>query len=166
METLVAILLAGAVIAYIGYPLFRPRVEDEEQPEAEETKLAEVIAQKESMLAAIAELDFDRAMGNLSEKDYQELRDKYKLRTLALMKKQDELAQAEEPSRVVQQMPAGRTKEVCSSCGGKISAGDRFCASCGNPVGERCPNCGAEYGSDDVFCANCGQRLAGTGRRR
>ncbi len=167
METLIAIILAGAVITFIGYPLFKPRFGEEVQPEPEETVLDEIVSQKESTLSAIAELDFDHAMGNLSEADYQDLRDKYKLKALALLKKEDELAKpADEATEAAPEEPKRKTKGVCGSCGASVGAGDRFCANCGNPLGKGCPNCGADHGPDDAFCASCGQPLASAAQRR
>ncbi|MDA8187827.1 MAG: zinc ribbon domain-containing protein [Dehalococcoidales bacterium] len=176
METLIAVLLAGTVLAYIGYPLLKPRVPDEEQTEIEETELDEVLAQKETTLSAIAELDFDHAMGNLSEKDYRELRERYKLKALILMKQEDELAEIEEESDAEDTQASSdesadgprdrRTQRRCASCGTAVDADDRFCARCGAKTGGRgCPGCGTAYEPDDAFCANCGHRLPAKGRK-
>ena len=176
METLVAILLAGLVITYVGYPLLQPPRIEEEEPEPKETRLGEVVAQKESTLEAIAELDFDHAMGNLSETDYQELRDRYRLKALALLKQEDEMVQevVAKPNEVVEEaVVAGDAKprkqgvlKHCSSCGTPLATGDRFCAACGNPFGgSGCPNCGAHNEPGDAFCAKCGQKLLAKGRK-
>lgn len=163
METLVAIILAGAVITYIGYPLFRPRTEINEEPEMDNRELDEVVAEKESTLAAIAELDFDRAMGNLSEEDYRDLRDKYRLKALALLKREDELVKAD--AAASPRFSSAESGRSCAACGREIEPGDRFCAGCGRPVALACPSCGAQHAPEDAFCAKCGQRLIKPRRR-
>jgi membrane protease subunit (stomatin/prohibitin family) len=56
----------------------------------------------------------------------------------------------------------------CSKCGGMVPAGNRFCPSCGNPMGgpaaapqgPPCPKCGQPTTVGVKFCPNCGASLA------
>jgi membrane protease subunit (stomatin/prohibitin family) len=56
----------------------------------------------------------------------------------------------------------------CSKCGGLVPSGNRFCPSCGNPMGgpaapaqgPPCPKCGQPTQAGLKFCANCGASLA------
>lgn len=52
--------------------------------------------------------------------------------------------------------PAG---SFCPNCGSAVSAGQRFCAQCGNPLARTCPGCGANVDQNARFCAQCGQKL-------
>lgn len=55
-------------------------------------------------------------------------------------------------------MPAS----VCAVCHSPLSAGAKFCSSCGAPVQARrtCPGCGAEVGEGARFCSDCGTKLS------
>ncbi|MBI2955575.1 MAG: zinc ribbon domain-containing protein [Chloroflexi bacterium] len=168
METIVAMILAIITIGFVGYPLLKTNPEDATEPaQEEETVEDELSSQKEATYGAISELDFDHAMGNLSDQDYNELRERYKLKALALMKLIDEAEKANPPAQspeprlddARQTREGGATRTFCSGCGAKAGPDDRFCARCGKPLVSGCPSCGAAYDPGDTFCAGCGQRL-------
>ncbi|MCL5960587.1 MAG: zinc ribbon domain-containing protein [Chloroflexi bacterium] len=168
METIVAMIMAGVVIAFVGYPLLRASPEEVAEPFVEEESVEdELAAQKEATYAAISELDFDHAMGNLSNQDHEELRERYKLKALTLIKQIDEVEQAgaaarppERPAATAEEARGGGgPRTFCSGCGAKPSPDDRFCAGCGKSLGSGCPNCGVAFDPGDAFCAGCGQRL-------
>ena len=48
--------------------------------------------------------------------------------------------------------PAG----FCDGCGTALAATDRFCTSCGRPIGDVCSSCGADLAPEARFCAACG----------
>ena len=52
--------------------------------------------------------------------------------------------------------------ETCPRCGASRGAADRFCGSCGVPLGG-CPSCGEQVTPGDQFCRACGYGLAGVG---
>ena len=59
----------------------------------------------------------------------------------------------------------GTERTICSSCDAETQASDRFCADCGQPLGESldlsfCPDCEAEIELSKKFCDNCGRSLA------
>lgn len=169
METILAMILAAVTIGFVGYPLLRAKPQEGEEdvePAPGDTIEDELEVQKESVYSAIAELDFDHAMGNLSDSDHQELRDRYKLKALTLMKQVDEVekaAQAQRPPerRAPAPRPASQTegRAFCSGCGAKLDHGDKFCASCGKPSVTGCPSCGTAYDPGDAFCSGCGRKM-------
>ena len=59
--------------------------------------------------------------------------------------------------------PAAAPAAACTSCGGALAAGAKFCANCGTPVPIKafCTGCGKELASGAKFCANCGQPAGG-----
>lgn len=174
METIIAMILAAIAVGFVGYPLLKTNPEEVVEPLVEEkTVEEELIAQKEAVYEAISELNFDHAMGNLSDQDHDELRERYKLKALSLMKQIDEVEQAKaaqplggrtrSPERGTaasrRTRQSGGSGTFCSGCGAKLSPDDRFCAKCGQPVASGCPSCGADSDPEDVYCASCGQRL-------
>ncbi len=50
---------------------------------------------------------------------------------------------------------------VCACCGAPYREGDKFCSSCGSPLGGRklCKNCGKLNEADALFCSSCGKKL-------
>ena len=49
----------------------------------------------------------------------------------------------------------------CTSCGGELTPGAKFCASCGTAVAAACVNCGAELPDGAAFCPSCGSAQTG-----
>lgn len=165
METIIAMILAGITVAFVGYPLLKANPEVALQPEAEETTVEEELEnQKAATFAAIGELDFDHAMGNLSDRDHEELRDRYKLKALTLMKEMDELAKStpRHPAPVATPQAVaerGNSQRFCSGCGAGLDRDDRFCRQCGRPLSSGCSVCGTLLDPTDAFCANCGRAV-------
>src|SRR5438094_424301 len=48
---------------------------------------------------------------------------------------------------------------TCEQCGRENAPGQRFCGSCGAPLGSTCPACGTANPSDFRFCGGCGADL-------
>lgn len=60
-------------------------------------RLSELESRREALYAAIKELEFDYRMGKLSETDYKELDERYKLEALSLLKEIDAVRSLAEP---------------------------------------------------------------------
>ncbi|MEO5895643.1 MAG: zinc ribbon domain-containing protein [Vicinamibacterales bacterium] len=111
--------------------------------------------EKDKMLAlrSIKELEFDRAMGKLSQKDFEEMAGRLRRRALLLMKQLDEgagyaaLIEAELQKRLSRVPSAG--VPGANVQGAQVLAG-----------GSRQCQCGAVNDADAVFCKKCGTRLA------
>jgi hypothetical protein len=69
MEYVLAALVLLALIAFVGAPLRRARLEAE-AGEAEDPRLAELEARKEAKYREIRDTELDRAQGKLSEEDF------------------------------------------------------------------------------------------------
>ncbi len=90
---LIAILVVG-VIAFIASPLRRgivalPLPSTREEQSQSSNALETLIAQRDSMYAAIRDLDFDFQLGKLSPGDYQTLRERYKARAASVLQQID-----------------------------------------------------------------------------
>jgi competence protein ComGC len=97
VEKLFILILAIAIAIFIALPFFRKRFEELPQEETNNSKnlleeeLRKLNLEKESLYAALKELDFDYSMGKLSKEDYEELDKKYKLRAASVLKEIDEV---------------------------------------------------------------------------
>ena len=117
--------------------------------------------EKDKMLAlrSIKELEFDRAMGKLSQKDFDEMAGRLRRRALQLMKQLDEgagyapLIEAELRQRL------DKVPGVGVPGAGAPGALVPGAGVPGAEVLEHC-HCGAVNDADAVFCKKCGTRLA------
>ena len=112
-----------------------------------ERRRATLEKDKMLVLRSIKELEFDRAMGKLSQKDFDEMAGRLRRRALQLMKQLDEgagyapLIEAELERRL-SRVPGDRVPAA------GVLRSDRSCT------------CGASNDTDAVFCKKCGTRLA------
>ena len=157
----VGTVLALGALAFVLYPLFfgmprevatpvRPRIAD---------------AEGDFAIAALRELEFDRATGKLSDTDYSELKARYTKTALAAMRRADQAPEvAEGPTDAeleahvlsVKQRLAG-----CADCGPRPESDAAFCSNCGRYLNNRCATCGAPVVALEArYCNNCGNRLA------
>lgn len=91
---------------------------------------------KELTLRAIKELEFDRAMGKVSDADFSEMRDRLRARAVRLMTQLDGAAmyRAQIERDLVEASGAGwagRASGGCSACGTDNDGDARFCKHCG-----------------------------------
>jgi hypothetical protein len=96
-------------------------------------------------LRSIKELEFDRAMGKVSDADFIEMRDRLRARALRLMRQLEGAA-------LYQQMIE---RDVETAGSGQQAAGTGQQAA-GGP----CTSCGTANDFDARFCKGCGKRLA------
>lgn len=184
---LVLITLGLAVILILALPLLRgrdgagaraPQPAPQREPEPS-TAGAE----------ALREIEFDRAMGKLSEEDYLALRAQYEQALAARNARrpssgggapaavpspgQPAGAAAVEASRGGDTPPSDpeehaewlvrRARQVtiaCPECGERPEPDARYCSNCGRYL-ERCPSCGQAVEELGArFCSHCGAPLA------
>jgi hypothetical protein len=93
--------------------------------------------EKALVLRSIKELEFDRAMGKLSDKDFVEMSHRLRARAAGLMRQLDQGAgyrdqiQQEIERRVAPKVAAMPVAKFCSACGSKTDPDARFCKHCG-----------------------------------
>jgi hypothetical protein len=110
--------------------------------------------EKSLVLRSIKELEFDRAMGKLSPKDFDEMSERLRARALMLMKQVDqggsgyrELIERELSARLATRQGRGKA--------------DAAVAGTPKPqVAGLCAGCGTVNDLDAVFCKRCGAKLA------
>jgi hypothetical protein len=97
MAVVISLGIAAVVVAFVAAPFFLLTgrfVEEEPKDSAASGTLTELLAEKETIYAAIQELDFDLKSGKLSAEDHEALRQRHEAQAAAVMRRIDEEAQA------------------------------------------------------------------------
>ena len=88
-------------------------------------------------LAALKEIEFDRATDKLAEADYVDLKARYSAAAVAAMRAEDAAWRADD----VEAMVAARARALrgggavaCTTCGPRPEADAVFCSRCGRPL--------------------------------
>ena len=183
-EHLVLISLTIGAAGFAGIALYRtlaPLVGKEEAPPAgalSESMRAVLEREKMLVLRSIKELEFDRAMGKVSAKDFDEMAGRLRARAMSLMRQLDteagyrELIERELQARL--SSPLARAKRpaqagvndtrFCEKRQGSETKATRFCeqaASEGSrPSDPGSCACGTANDADAAFCKRCGAKLA------
>ena len=155
--TYIAILaLMLVALSVTGWPLvssarrLRPETGDA-------SPLDDLIARRDAAYGAIKELDFEHELGNLSESDYHELRDRYRTKAASVLQElEGALASSGSTPAVSLATPQG--SRPCRRCARATEASDEYCWSCGARLQDGCQACGRALEHEDTFCAFCGVR--------
>jgi len=140
-------------------PLVAPHTDLEQEPLSERLR-ADLEREKALTLRSIKELEFDRAMGKLSQQDFEHMASRLRARAIGIMKQLD--AGTTNYRAVVERdlaaRLAGRPVPGAKSAAGspKLNEGGKAAAT---PVSVSCA-CGTANDHDARFCKSCGARLA------
>ncbi len=165
MVTIAIALMIVAAVAVVAYPYFAPQDPELSFTSGGDPVTEQLVVQRDSTYAAIKDLEFDHAMGKLSNADYQMMRAKYEAKAVAILQELDNQTAARHPraagdetiEREVQQL---RKSTRCPQCKAQVAPSDVFCAKCGTSLrGPRCPACGTRTSVGDRFCARCGSAI-------
>jgi len=175
LALVIGTLLAVGALAFVLYPVFFgvPRQVTAAVPVGRTERPAE-----DASIAALREIEFDRATGKLSEADYIELKTRYTREAIQAMRRagggsprfssvgaagvtDDEVEAAVRAYRARRAVTSGALVIACPSCGPRPEPDAVFCSSCGRYLADRCAGCGAAVVEQDArFCTSCGQSLA------
>ncbi len=175
MVTVAIALIVVVVIAVVAWPYFDPSADSAASFNTGADPILEnLVVQRDAAYAAIKDLEFDYAMGKLSETDYKSMRAKSETKAVAILQELDGrevthnkngngATKEEKIEREVRRLRRGTasTNSVrCIKCGSLHRPEDAFCAKCGTSLrGARCPTCGTRAALGDKFCARCGARI-------
>jgi hypothetical protein len=110
---------------------------------------AALVAEKQSLLHALKDLEAERDAGKLSLDDYRELNDSYRKRARDVMRALDNMLA---PHR------DGAKALLASAAGGGVAESAPAQVS-QLPAAHGCKKCGVGNDVDAVFCKQCGTRL-------
>lgn len=145
---LLGVLMAtSALVGMAALRTLGPLVSTEEDRTAMIGQRTRVALEREKMLAlkSIKELEFDRAMGKLSESDWREMSARLRARAARIMRQLDAGSGYRDQ---IERDLAKRLGDSADNRGVKASAG------------HACPQCATANDSDARFCKACGQPLA------
>jgi len=132
---------AAGASAFACYRMVAPlsaRVVDATEPISDSLR-ADLEREKALTLRSIKELEFDRAMGKLSDADFDEMSRRLRTRAVGIMKQLDDGAdyggviERELAARLAKAAPP-REAALCA-CGTRNDGDARFCKSCGSRLG-------------------------------
>ena len=146
MFYLAAILIVAGVALFVAAPLGAGLTGAADRAGRDE--LGRFEHDRTLAMQALADLEFDREMGKLSEADYGSIRADLEERALVAMEGIDRMRLAVRPAprqpRIAPtplSLPTAgeRTRgriRFCPQCGGSIEPAYRFCAQCGTPLSD------------------------------
>ncbi len=147
MIEIIAYILMVLCIAYVLVPLFRPHHRLIAHKSANQNQWHEWLYRKRVALEIIADLEFDRQTGKLSDDDYRALKDHQQRLMGQLDEKlnraggqKDELSKRlmAEIDKAKQQL-AQQLQQTCPQCGYRSSAKAKFCSQCGAKLDDKQP---------------------------
>ncbi|MES1256030.1 MAG: zinc ribbon domain-containing protein, partial [Acidobacteriota bacterium] len=150
---LLSVLMAtAALVGVAALRTLRPLLSPDEDRTAMVGSRTRVALEREKALTlrSIKELEFDRAMGKLSDSDWQEMSGRLRARAARLMRQLDAGAG----------FRAQIARDVAARTGQPAGATAPPSAPPVAPVrGAFCAQCGTASEADARFCKNCGQKL-------
>ena len=145
MDYLVLFFSIGLLLAFgifVAHPLIAAGKQTTQQSSSS-AQVQELVERQGQLYAAIKEVEFDKALGKLSTKDFEDLRRDLENEALRVIKRLDQV-----------QDPSG-TRTLRESIEADILALRQSKAKPPEP----CPNCAAPSREKDCFCSSCGTRL-------
>jgi rRNA maturation endonuclease Nob1 len=131
------ILLTLLVSYFVVSPIVKAKLQPANLAAKDSNHRADdLIARKETIYAAIKDIEFDYQMGKLSEADFQELRQRYKEQAVSLLKEIDKIESKVMKGASSRKAPknASTDAKFCWMCGTAITQQDKFCANCGTKL--------------------------------
>ena len=153
MAIVFGLLLALAAVLLVMEPLLRAstgqRVAEAEPLFSDSDDEADpLLMRRDRALAALKEIDFDKATGKLSDEDYARMKAQFTTEALEALRAADEAlsasppvslsAAADEVEALIASARAGAGSAAgprfCIECGATLDAGEKFCIECGAPA--------------------------------
>ncbi len=157
---LLGLALAVLVVPFVAEPLIKNRQRQKAAPENSQNDSPDTA--KQSVLAALRDLDFDFRIGKVAEEDYTPLRQQLMAEAAQAVQTadatrgdlDDEIEAAVRMARV-----SRRKSSECPECHASVRDDDRFCPKCGAALMAACPQCKTAVQASDKFCPHCGARV-------
>ena len=148
-----SLLLGLALLLLVAFIVARPLIEGRRLDEAGPTPADDLLAEREGILAALRDLDFDHAMGKIADEDYAPQRAQFVARGVEALKQLEKLGVED----AIEQAIAARRKAR------PAQEAEAFDFTSVAHAEAACPNCGRLIHPEDKFCARCGAKLPAAG---
>ena len=158
--------LAIGALTVVLAPLMSDKESPDDKPSAPKVKSTTADG---TAVAALREIEFDKATGKLSDKDYDALRVMYTRDALAELRAADNLAvTAVQGGGVVTDdmveaaiRRAKNSQHECTVCGPRPEPDAVYCSNCGRYLPGSCAKCGTVVDAPGArYCTGCGEGLA------
>lgn len=174
LEVVAALALGVLVLWLVFEPSLRPARSVPSTPLPPEPEAPEETRRGVALLA-LKEIEFDRATGKLSDRDYEMLKGRYAAEALAALEAEAAPAvsgglDAPDPEALVSSRlqllrsagPAAAGTRSCLRCGPRPEPDARFCSRCGVSLEATafCSRCGTALDPESRFCRTCGSKVA------
>jgi rubrerythrin len=144
-----------AVLLFVIFFVTRPFLRRERMKRVDDQELSGLLAERDRILGAIQELDFDHSLGKIPEDEFPARREALVRCGAEILKQLDEHAGQkksqvkEAPAQIrsdddIEDLIASRrskrkekTGGFCPECGKTIHIADHFCPKCGQPLKEQ-----------------------------
>ena len=146
-----SLLLSAALVLLVAMFIVRPLLERAGLGPRQPTRAETLAAERETVVTALRELDFDHATGKIAEEDYSAQRAALVAQGVALLKQLDEISNQSPAQTLDDELEA-----AIRAARAKISKEP----SVSQPNTLRCPQCNQPHQADDRFCSKCGATLA------
>lgn len=167
-----AVLLLVALLVLVGLYLSAPLLGSGARPVAERSvEASSLMAERDRLIAALQELDFDYKLQKVPEEDYQVQRNALLENGAAVLRKLDAIAPAPRTGSAAR-LDANARLEQAAAAGSPDGAASE--ALVDDPIESMlaarraarhakaagfCPRCGKPILVSDEFCSHCGKRL-------
>ena len=163
-----SLLLGLALFLLVAFIVARPILEQQGVREKEISRADQLAAERDSLLNALRDLDFDHATGKIGDEDYAPQRAQLVAQGVAVLKQLDALGSnrgaASADDEIERAVAARRKTRAGPNVEDQIEAEvstRRRPAPAADAV--KCPACGHPAQPDDRFCAKCGTKLQPVG---
>lgn len=144
VDMVVIVVMAIGLVVWVAEPLVRRGHMREAAADAQGDVIERLALQKETLYAAIRDLDFDHQTGKVDAEDHAVLRRQLEAEAAAVLRQLDLADPLADLDLVAeQQILAYRQQEK-----GVAPASE-----------DACPACGSDLAADPTYCPICGQRL-------
>lgn len=164
-----AIFLILAVMLAVGIYLYAPFLHrNARRPVTEEHEISSLMAERDRVINALQELDFDHSLGKIPEEDYPFQRAELLQKGGEVLRKLDGLTPgtgtaAGANERLERAAAARRADAPSTTAAPSDDEIESMLAARRKARGERsagfCPRCGKPVLASDRFCPNCGKSL-------